>query len=205
MESHVVYLPCVTHLRLLAARQLSTPEEPENIKLWLPSAIPQSLRGNGGAAKMEWQLRFAQAQDSLIELRHCLRLRSYLFKYKDKNVRGQGANTRAMALITRADRKVKAAVDKYRDARAALESLAGYGPAGQQWEQIIKILRPEDVRALTVGAQGESEGQRSLSWIWKAEGVTRSANPDDDPDLQDSESPRSTNNECRRHFYRCPR
>ncbi|TDL14398.1 hypothetical protein BD410DRAFT_734138 [Rickenella mellea] len=185
MECHVVYLPCVTWLRLQAARSVSMPVEAENAKLWLPSAIPVSLRGDGSAAKLEWQLRFAQAQDSLVELRHCLRLRSYLYKYKDKNVRGQRHNTRSNSLISSADRKVKAAADKYREARLALTSL-GCAPVGILWEDVIQPLKPEDIRHITQGLHGESEGGRSISWIWFEVGVMQSADPDNDPGLKDT-------------------
>ncbi|TDL16254.1 hypothetical protein BD410DRAFT_731572 [Rickenella mellea] len=185
IECYVVYMPCVTHLRLKAARLVSAPEEPETTKLWLPSAISPSLRGDGSVAHLEWTLRFAQGQDALVELRHCLRLRSYLYKYKDKNIRGQRQNTRAQALISRADRKIKAAADKYLEVRSALVSL-GSGPKGAAgWELTLKVLKPGDVRQMTEGLPGESEGKRTHSWIWLADGVTRSANPEDDPSLQE--------------------
>ncbi|TDL13603.1 hypothetical protein BD410DRAFT_817291 [Rickenella mellea] len=186
MESHVVYLPSVTQLRLEAARQLTVLEEAEDIKLWLPSQIPPHLRGDGTASELEWQLRFAQAQDCLDDLRHCLRLRSFLFKYKYKNVRGQRPNTRSNGLISRANEKVKAAADTYSVARLALTSL-GLGPGGAQWDHIIKPLRADNIRPMTEGLDGESEGQRSISWIWLVEGVARGVDDDDnDPDLQDT-------------------
>jgi hypothetical protein len=186
MECHVVYLPCVTQLRLHAARASTGPEEAENVKLWLPSQIPTHLRGDGPAAALEWQLRFAQAHECLVDLRHALRLRSFLLKFRNKNVRGQRPNTRSNGLISRANLKVKAAADTYSLVRSALTSL-GLGPDGAQWEHIIKPLLPSDIRSMTEGLDGESEGKRSFSWIWVAEGVANGLDERDTVSLQDSE------------------
>ncbi|TDL13652.1 hypothetical protein BD410DRAFT_817279 [Rickenella mellea] len=187
MESHVVYLPCVTQLRLDAAREQTVLEEAEDIKLWLPSQIPPTSRGDGTAVHLEWQLRLAQARDSLDDLRHNLHLRSFLAYDKYKNVRGIRPNTRSNGLITRANEKVKAAADTYSIARLALTSL-GLGPDGATWENIVLPLRPVDIRPITEGLDGESEGQRSISWIWKVEGVAQGMHGDgeDDPNLQDT-------------------
>ncbi|KAF8837724.1 hypothetical protein BDN67DRAFT_865832, partial [Paxillus ammoniavirescens] len=65
-------------------------------------------------------LRNAQAHDSLHSLRSNLRAQSYVLKYKDRNLRGQGANTRARNTLKGIGARIDAAANRYRNAHEAL-------------------------------------------------------------------------------------
>jgi len=113
---------------------------------------------------VEFQLREGQAHDALNELRQALRSRSYMLKFKDRFLRGQGANTRARNCLKNVDAKVSASAAKYRSAYTALRIL---GPLLGQvgWQSKLRNLGDDDIRSMSDGGE-EGEGRRRLSWIW---------------------------------------
>jgi len=163
----------------------------------MPSELSPSDRRKfcpNGLSLLEDRIRFAEASDSLEDLRHHLRTRSFTNKFKIANVTGQVNNTRAREVQHRIDDKVRTAELQYQRARDALMRLRG----GGDWENSLKVLQKSDVRALnerelnreeqdelrrlrqrlgtnTDDIEGErvvaqvaavGEGQRRPSWIW---------------------------------------
>ena len=130
-------------------------------------------------------MREAQAYEALEEIRQHLRLRTHMWKYKDKNTSGQRANTRSQNLINRVQKKVDAGAAKYNMARKALVKLSSYvGEVG--WRSKLLPLAQEDIRAFVDIEDGESEGRRKLSWIWKVVGIS---NDEDDKGVQEGMHP----------------
>ncbi|KIK93425.1 hypothetical protein PAXRUDRAFT_145122, partial [Paxillus rubicundulus Ve08.2h10] len=120
----------------------------------------------------EWKLRFAQAHDALHSLRQALRCRSYLLKFKDRNLTGQGANTRAHAAAKGITAKIDAASARYNAAHTALTALApAFKPSA--WESSLQVLNPNDIRSMTDLLEGDTEGRRKFSWIWKVHGAAK--------------------------------
>jgi hypothetical protein len=158
----------------------ATPFSPETSPLFLPHAVPAAIRTSPLAkslASMEAKLRFAQASDALIELRRSLCVRAHLTDYKHREVRGQRPNTRARALLDKAEAKTGAAAERYRCARRAYFELVGPG----EWEQTLKVLNKSDIRSMAEDEDedeqqsrrsGPHEGYRLVSWIWMAPGVS---------------------------------
>lgn len=124
---------------------------------------------------MEWDLRHAQANDALNELRAALRLRSYLYRDKDRFQRGQRMQTRSRGVIQNCQDRVDGSALKYRVARDALVHLSRrLNNLG--WEAALPVLKDTDVRGMTEAAlRGEEEsigeGRRTLTWIWTTLGV----------------------------------
>jgi hypothetical protein len=172
-EVQQLYIPGVCILRVRAERDRPDgegPERTESMPLWLPSAIGKKTVCDRRLREMEWGLRHAQASDALNELRDGLRLRSYLYIDKDRFQRGQRQNTRSRTIIQRADAKVQASATKYRVARSALMSLARtLSKVG--WDTGFPQLATRDVRGIAVGLEDDTEGRRTLSWIWTRLGV----------------------------------
>ena len=86
-------------------------------------------------------------------------------RYKARNVRHQVTNTRAREKIDANEKRVAAAADKYRAAWGAMQKLKGPGDWTTQWRELKQV----DVRCLQdedAATQGQSEGRRTLSWIW---------------------------------------
>ncbi|KAI0750098.1 hypothetical protein C8Q80DRAFT_1219017 [Daedaleopsis nitida] len=140
-----------------------------NLPLLLPSATlddPSSLSSDS-LKTIEWRLRYAQAFDSLCDLRGHLEVRTHLYKHKDRFARGQRANTRAQTVIKQVDGKINADVERYHTAYDTLQALAA--PLSQtEWRRYLRPLLAGDVRHITEGEDGQSEGRRTMSWIWQA-------------------------------------
>jgi hypothetical protein len=167
----------------------------EGVRLYLPSELSSSKRDRAcihGICDVEAQVRHADVSEALNDLRRNLQTRTYLNKWRVKNISGQHKLTRTWALQHRVDVRVHAAKTRYRHSQKALLILQGHG----QSEESLKELRDEDVRALNertlsmhekqerehriatgretvddcrdrvvvTGALGK--GKRTLSWIW---------------------------------------
>lgn len=151
-------------------------DEAYNIPLWLPSQYSQLQGGtqpiDPRLLELEWKLRLAQAYESLDQIRHHLQIRTHVFKFKDRFVRGQGANTRARGAISTIQANIDSNCDTYRVARSALVSLGNaLGHSTASWESQLRFLMNSDVRGIADGEDGQSEGRKELSWIWKVMGV----------------------------------
>ncbi|KAJ7229596.1 hypothetical protein C8J57DRAFT_1251782 [Mycena rebaudengoi] len=113
----------------------------ENVKLWLPSDLPEADRERGclhGIADMEARLREAQASDALKILRSRLHTKRHMIGFRDSNITGQVKATKARTLIDQVGEWVTDIADKYRCARKALTSLKGSNFAPQ-----FKTLKAE--------------------------------------------------------------
>lgn len=137
----------------------------------LPSALSRSHPCDEHLQKVEWKLRYAQALDALHSLRSNLRAQSCILKFKDRNLRGQGANTRARNTLKALESRIEAAANRYDDARKALVRLAPLLHENGTWQSLLRPLNRQDIRSMTDLVWGETEGTRKLSWIWCMGGV----------------------------------
>jgi hypothetical protein len=134
-----------------------------------------TLRQN--PAKVEWRLRYAQGHDALRSLRSCLRAQTAILKYKDQNLRGQGANTRARNTLKAIDVRIEAASRRYESAHKALVILGSLLDESG-WQSALRPLNHQDIRSMSDLLWGESEGRRKLSWIWNMQGAGGSEKDD---------------------------
>lgn len=197
-----LYMPEVFVLRAREERAGadSTREVPSHdIALHLPSSLPLRTPASQKLVEYEFRLRMAQAFEALEEIRRHLRLRTHMYRYKDRHVVGQRANTRSRNLLSRVQTKVDAGATKYTRARNALATLAlRTGTVG--WDTQLQKLSDEDLRAFTDDSEKErerkgrktaqgkkgnvaqkkaqalGEGHKTLSWIWKVVGVRDDGN-----------------------------
>jgi len=126
--------------------QPSNSNHPEDMPLWLPSAIPLDLRSRAcvqSLADYEEKIRTAQCYDTLEKIRHVLRVKSRMVHFKHKNVRGQASNTRSRAVIDRVQERANHLAQYYRLVRGAKLVLSGPG----SWEMQLQILNDGDVRS----------------------------------------------------------
>ena len=165
----LLYCPAVGRLRVMTASdttEAQTARKPYDIPLWLPSQIKGQAPVNPHLQEVEWKLRHSQAYEALERLRSHLQVRAHLYSFKDRFVRGQGANTRARNTISSLQAKIDATADEYRVAYEALISL-GTVLLRFGWKDELLPLNPDDVRDISDGLPGESEGRRTMSWIWR--------------------------------------
>jgi len=152
--------------------------------------------------QIELELRRAQADDSLQELRDALRLRSHVLQDKGRFQNGQRRNTRAQARLKGMNDKVNVAATKYRVAHNAIVFLA---KALNDPEPVPRMLANADVEAFNDDGDSEyakeqkrkkAEGNKKtrkkaqelkpMSWIWNGSG-------EGDTGLQEGKSKGSVN------------
>ncbi|KAI0055067.1 hypothetical protein BV25DRAFT_1768888, partial [Artomyces pyxidatus] len=109
---------------------------------------------------MESRLRKAAMGDALDNVRHQLRFRTYMNKWKIRNVKGQRPNTRARATQAKIEDAVKQAVETYRLNRKAYGALVPEGV----WQDTYKDLWDEDLRGLGERLVRELENA-SAEWV----------------------------------------
>ncbi|KAG1907212.1 uncharacterized protein F5891DRAFT_1181507 [Suillus fuscotomentosus] len=175
-------MPVVARLHasdMPTSRTHSTEEKAHKIELWLPSKIYGDATDpvhqcDATLSQYEWELRRAQAYDALDDLQHHLRLCAHLYKFKDTHIRGQRANTCASAIIDKVESNVSVAAARYRRAWSALKRLS---PALSctMWKEEFPKLENDDIRGMSQGKPGQSSGNCTLSWIWKARGIASDA------------------------------
>ncbi|KAG2151533.1 hypothetical protein DEU56DRAFT_869093 [Suillus clintonianus] len=162
-----LYIPMVAALRRDKSNDVITPE---SFQLLLPSHVGGTTTYDLKFQTIEWKLRYGEARDTLRSLRSNLRAQTAVLKYKDRNLRGQGANTRARNTLKGINGRIEAASSRYQDARKALVVLT---PLVKEtgWQSSLRPLNCEDIQGMSDLLWGQTEGRRKLSWIWNMRGA----------------------------------
>ena len=144
-------------------------ETAENVPLVLPSELDPARRNAiclHQVAEYERQLRLAQLQDLLIELRRTRRIRHSLYANHRIQISGQGqrVNTRSRTVIGSVDERITKFVRRY---RAAYRALLQLDPTGT-WQETYLELKDEDNRGpgKEDHEEGPGDGSYTFSWIW---------------------------------------
>lgn len=153
-------------------------EVPEKFPLIFPSKVESARRDAiclHRVTEHERQLRFAQLQDSLIELRRARRIRHTLLINHQTQIAGQGqrANTRSRAVISSVEERISKFAQRY---RAAYDALIQLDPTGK-WQETYLELKDEDNRGpgKEDDERGPGDGSYTFSWIWLANPRVRDA------------------------------
>jgi hypothetical protein len=159
------------------------------LRLYLPSSLPDNIRSIVCSDKLiytEKELRIAQLDSQLAQLRKHLRYRSRGFVFKRTNITGQRPATRTHAVLGKITKKITLAATGYRRAREALVALdpavVVEGHPQSRFEPLLEthIVGPLGEREDLVNSQGKSksksksksnsvtpgEGMKIHSWIW---------------------------------------
>lgn len=176
-------MPCVASLQ--AKNSQGSKNKPESFSLLLPSVIQHQVPCDTNLQQIEWELHTGQAYDALEELRQGLRSCSYMECFKDRFLRGQGANTRARNSLKAMDAKIQLRAADYRTAYCALQELSTLlRKTGSNAN--LRPLEDGDICPMTAGTEDRSsKGRWHLSWIWLLGGYSKGTiNGDRDPELQ---------------------
>ncbi|KAG1885253.1 hypothetical protein F4604DRAFT_1878622 [Suillus subluteus] len=139
MKMQELYMPSLAALHVSESSVSgSVTAAPEAIKLWLPSQISRNAPCNSRLQAIEWKLWYAQGHDALRSLRSNLRAQTAILKYKDRNLRGQGANTRARNTLKAVEARIEAAASTYEYAHKALVVLS---PRAEEVELLKEEMR----------------------------------------------------------------
>jgi hypothetical protein len=123
-------------------------EHPERLPLLLPSAFSSKQRESmniQNLATIESQLRYAQMEDALSNVRIQLRTRSYARKLYRVGSTGQRHWTRSKGWRKQVGRRLDVAFETYNTAYNAYLSLNGLG----EWQRRLKQLRRSDLKSLS--------------------------------------------------------
>lgn len=145
-------------------------EDPESLKLWLPSDVPDDICERActpGLREKEFRLRHGQADDALHQLRRQLRIELGMKRYHGGAMGGssQRSVTRTREMLSQLTAKRDRIVARYRRAFEVLERLH---PA-ESWSLSLRRLEGDDIRYPTAQERGLGEGYRELSWIWRTQ------------------------------------
>ena len=156
-------------------------DTPELIKLWLPSSLPtRDTLCIPGLPSMEFRLRYAQAVDSLNQLRRLARLIRGLALQSQKHPSPtERTRTRSRGVFEGMQARIKQASARYRDALTALRRLHPLGG----WRSFLQELKKEDIRGPGREMYETSESRFIPSWIWR---VRAPPNPPDLPGPPDT-------------------
>jgi hypothetical protein len=213
MDTQTLFMPEVLVLRTAAADERAAAsrlkpvagELVQDIPLLLPSALEAHVACMRELQSYEFRLREGQAHEALHEMRHQLLVRTHEYKFKDLNAQGVREFMRSNTKIEGINDNIERAKATYRVARKAMEVL---GPRLEKvgWEQVLRVLRDEDVRQMPEGTfrklggagkkkkkkesvrarkKRKTEAARPISWIWLADGSA--ADADRNPAMNEGE------------------
>ena len=154
------------HARAAPRNETAQSPSPQDLCLWLLSALSCQVPCDTKLEELEWKLHTDEAHDVLNELHQALRSRSHMLCFKDRFLWGQGANTHARNSLKLVDAKLDASAAKYCAACGALLALSPLlGKVG--WKDTLQPLEDCDICAMTDSTDVmPGEGHRQLSWIW---------------------------------------
>ncbi|KAK7022721.1 hypothetical protein VNI00_016997 [Paramarasmius palmivorus] len=140
---------------------LPSDDEAEDVPLLLPSFFPAHARTKLCSTiliDIEDRLRYGQAFEALFRLRSQLRARTVAYQHSVKGTQSQQAYTKTNTFRAQIDARIIAIRGMYDAARKAILQLRGPG----DWERILKVLRPEDIRGIgeRIVREGEEEEYR---------------------------------------------
>ncbi|KAJ7123795.1 hypothetical protein C8R43DRAFT_1135846 [Mycena crocata] len=168
------------------------PPKPEMVRLFMPSQMPaegDALRGCvTGLLGMEEKLWVAQCDNSLVSLRARLHAKGHLIGFRNSNVTGQVAATKARTLIELVGERAEAYAKRYRRGWVALRALRGAEayphfrqlvPSDVQLDGDVGESDARSVKKLGMLASGRHREPRHLagttkrimSWIWTTPGA----------------------------------
>lgn len=173
-------MPGVALLRAKETGNATRTIDAEHLSLHLPSALVDvtNIILSPVLRDIELRLRHAQANDALEQMRRHLRARSRLYNVKDRDVRGQRYNTRARTYINTLQDKIDSDAARYRLAHQALLALDPRDT--EKWQKALRPLEATDVRAMKERLDNETEGTRTLPWIWRTAGFSGSGAVEDE-------------------------
>jgi hypothetical protein len=131
----------------------------EEVPLRLPSSFNSSDREiwcRVDVIEAEVLVRLASMSSSLEDLIRSLTTRTFVYRFKVKNITGRRAHTRAQDGLTTVGRAVDAAAGAYHRHHTAYKSL---GAGSKGWEKLYRLLTSADVRGLSEKALSEQELQ----------------------------------------------
>ena len=168
-QAQQIYMPGLGPL-LDTGGDLDEVNSDEAIKLWLPSDLSQDDQAKWclpGIPALELRFRYAQANDSLGDVRRLQRLLQGLMDQNTKHPNQTQQNiTRTKGVFNGLQGKIIRVAERYRRARQAMLALDPFQQLSPGWSGRFRELAEEDVRGPGREYYETSEGTHQPSWIW---------------------------------------
>ena len=164
-----VYVPGIAHLLDASQEDERFKDQPEVLKLWLPSQLSNDVRPVWclpGIPDLEFRFRYAQASDALAEICRLRRLFQGTRDQNAKHIKSTSSTTRSQGILDEFHGKVKRVATRYRGAYRALSALDPEGKKVIGWKCYFLELKDADIRGPDREVHETSEGQFQQSWIW---------------------------------------
>ena len=180
-----------------------------SLKLFLPSELSAEDRDAWcppNIPALEFRFRYAQADDSLVEIRRILQFIRNLLDQNDKHLsKAQRTQTRSQGVLDGFRLRLRRCAGRYSHARDAMLALDPDQKLSPGWAQRFKKLNQGDLRGPGMGIEDRSNGRFILTWIWL---VPRSDHPSSDSGTTTSTSGSTTANDeftdyMRVHWAKC--
>ena len=172
-ESQRVYMPGL--VPLLEDDESVT----ESSKMWLPSELSKDEQLKwclAGIPALEFRFRYAQADDSLAEIRRLRRMLQGLHNQNSKHHKlTQRSITRTKGLFESFQVRIRRAVSRYRHSREAMVGLDPSQELSPRWMLRFQILDDSHVRGPAREDDELSNGTFQPTWIWLLPRLTSSS------------------------------
>lgn len=160
-------------------------DHPENVELWLPSALPSSSRDTWcvrGLPLHEYRLRVAQATNALQGIRRLRRLLCILAVKSNSHITNtQKTGTRSRSVFDKTNDQHNQAVKTYHVAWNAIANLAPNEEFGR-WKDTLRDLKKDDLHGPGPEEYEVSASRYVQSWIWTTTSPTSTSTNDADLD-----------------------
>lgn len=173
-KSQRVYMPGVSSI---LDETLDDEAPSDSPKLWLPSEVSAEDRDSWclpDIPYLEFRFRYAQANDSLAQLR---RLRRLLQGLQDQNAKHPSSSqqnvTRSQGLFDGYAARIQRSASRYSHARNAMLALDPDEKFAPGWTKRFQKLNESDIRGPGREKDDKSEGQFVLTWIWLVPRLSR--------------------------------
>lgn len=163
------YIPGIADLLDASQEDERLEDQPEILKLWLPSQLSDDDRPVWclpGISDLEFRFRYAQASDTLAELRRLRRLFQGTRDQNAKHTKSTTSTTRSQGILDGFHGRIKRVVNQYRSARQALLALDPKERLATRWKHCFLELKEGDIHGPDRETNERSEGHFQQSWIW---------------------------------------
>ena len=183
-----VYIPGVADLLDASQEDERLEDQPEVLKLWLPSQLSDDDRSAWclpGISHLEFRFRYVQASDTLTELRRLRQLFQGTRDQNAKHTKSTSSTTRSQGILDGFHSRTKRVANRYRSARQALLALDPEEKLVTGWKRYFLELKEGDIRGPDRETDEDSEGRFQQSWIWTVSYPQPNSSNSSSSDLED--------------------
>ena len=148
---------------------LENNDDQDEIKLWLPSELPNTNRDVcclPGIPQLEFHFCYTQADNSLAKIRCLCHLFQGLVDQSSKHTNPQQSVTRAKAIFDGFQARIQSTVKEYLGSYSVMQALDPSEQLNPGWTKCFQPLEDVDIRGPSCKSYEKSEGGFQPSWIW---------------------------------------